>query len=197
VQLDPVRKGDIVDVVAPASKCTPLELRRAIQEIKALGLKPRVPKNLFGKSELFSNSDDVRLKHLKDAIYARDSKLIWCVRGGYGAIRLMPQIEKWPRPKQAKIFLGFSDITTLHAHFNKRWKWPTLHGPLMDRLGRDAMSAGEKRALVGMIFGRRHGRIQRPEAAQRRRPQKARDQSAGQRRQLRGLAIVARHAVGV
>jgi muramoyltetrapeptide carboxypeptidase len=154
VQLDPVRKGDIVDVVAPASKCTPLELRRAIQEIKALGLKPRVPKNLFGKSELFSNSDDVRLKHLKDAIYARDSKLIWCVRGGYGAIRLMPQIEKWPRPKQAKIFLGFSDITTLHAHFNKRWKWPTLHGPLMDRLGRDAMSAGEKRALVGMIFGR-------------------------------------------
>lgn len=153
MQLDPVHKGDIVDVVAPASKCTNDELKKAIKAIKALGLRPRVPKNLFGRSELFSNSDEVRLKHLKDALYAKDSKLIWCVRGGYGAIRLMPQIEKWPRPSRAKIFLGFSDMTTLHAHFNRKWKWPTLHGPLMDRLGRDAMSAGEKRALISILFG--------------------------------------------
>lgn len=154
VKLKPIVKGDIVDVVAPASKCTRKELKRAIASIRALGLKPRIPKDLFGRSELFSNSDAVRLKHLKAAVSAKDSSMIWCVRGGYGAIRLMPAVEKWPRPKQTKIFLGFSDITTLHSHFNRKWNWPTLHGPLMDRLGRDAMSAGEKRELLNMLFGR-------------------------------------------
>lgn len=152
--MKPVRRGDIVDVVAPASKCTRDELKKAVANIRALGLKPRVPKDLFGRSELFSNSDSIRLKHLKAAVQAKDSRLIWCVRGGYGAIRLMPEVQKWARPKQTKIFLGFSDITTLHSHFNQKWNWPTLHGPLMDRLGRDAMSAGEKRELLNMLFGR-------------------------------------------
>lgn len=151
--LEPVRHGDIVDVVAPASRCTDQELKAALRALRDLGLVPRVPRGLFAKSLLFSNSDEVRLRQLKAAVYARDSKLIWCVRGGYGALRLMPSIAKWKRPARAKIFIGYSDITTLHTHFNQAWKWPTLHGPLLDRLGRGAMSVKEKKELFGMIFG--------------------------------------------
>ena len=154
MRLKPLEPGDIVDVIAPAWKCRPIELRRGIQAIKSLGLRPRVPKNLFGKSPMFANTDEFRIAHLKKVIYARDSKMIWCVRGGYGAVRMMPSIEKWPRPKLAKIFLGYSDITTLHCHLNQKWKWPTLHGPLLDRLGRDALTPREKRELLGMLFGR-------------------------------------------
>lgn len=153
MQLEPMRQGDIVDIVAPASQCTRAELNSAVQALKKLGLRPRVPKNIFSKSLLFSNTDEVRLKQLKKAVYARDSKMIWCARGGYGALRLMEEIAKWPKPKQPKIFLGYSDITTLHAHLNQKWGWPTYHGPLLDRLGRGAMSAGEKKQLLGMIFG--------------------------------------------
>jgi len=154
VLLEPVRQGDIVDVVAPASRCTNQELKSAVRSLIELGLRPRVPRRLFAKSLLFSNTDEQRLKQLHKAIYAPDSSLIWCVRGGYGAIRLMEEVRRWPRPKTAKIFLGYSDITTLHAHFNQKWGWPTLHGPLLDRLGRDAMSVGERRQLLGMLFGK-------------------------------------------
>lgn len=152
--LEPVRQGDIVDVIAPASRCSPEELRGGVQALKAIGLKPRVRKNLFGKTLLFANTDEVRLAQLREAIYAEDSSLIWCVRGGYGCIRLMDEIRRWRKPKNAKILLGYSDITTLHTYFNQKWSWPTLHGPLLDRLGRGAMSAGEKRQLLGMLFGR-------------------------------------------
>ncbi len=151
--LEPMRQGDIVDIVAPASQCTKQELRSAIKALKDLGLVPRVPKNIFAESLLFSNTDEVRLKHLRKALYASDSKMIWCARGGYGALRLMSEIEKWKKPSRAKIFLGYSDITTLHAHLNQKWNWPTYHGPLFDRLGRGAMSPGEKRQLLGLIFG--------------------------------------------
>lgn len=152
----PLKPGDIVDVVAPASRCSEQELKAGVSFIKSLGLVPRVPKNLFGprKLPLFANSDQERLKQLKKALYAPDSKMIWCVRGGYGSLRLMPDVRRWKKPRRPKIFLGYSDITTLHAHFNQAWDWPTVHGPMVERAGSGRMSAGEKRALVSLIFGR-------------------------------------------
>jgi len=155
VKAKPLQPGDIVDVVAPASRCSPSELRAGVRFIESLGLVPRVPKNLFGrKMPLFSNNDRERLQQLKKAVYARDSKMIWCVRGGYGSLRLMPAVRKWKKPRRPKIFLGYSDITTLHAHFNQAWSWPTVHGPMVERAGSGRMSAGEKRALLSLIFGR-------------------------------------------
>lgn len=153
MQLEALQPGDIVDVVAPASQCSKAELNSGLKQLRDWGLIPRVPKNLFAKSLLFSNSDEERLKQLKKAIYATDSKMIWCVRGGYGAIRLMSDIERWSKPKRAKILLGYSDITTLHVHCNQTWKWPTIHGPLLDRVGRGDMSKGEERELLKMLFG--------------------------------------------
>lgn len=151
----PLQPGDIVDVVAPASRCSEQELEAGVNFIKSLGLVPRVPKNLFGrKIPLFSNSDRERLEQLKKAVYAQDSKMIWCVRGGYGSLRLMPEVRRWKKPRHAKIFLGYSDITTLHAHFNQEWSWPTVHGPMLERAGSGRMAPGEKRALLNMIFGK-------------------------------------------
>ncbi len=150
-----LQPGDIVDVVAPASRCTPAELKAGIRFIKSLGLVPRVPSDLFGgKMPLFANTDRARLRQLKAALYARDSKMIWCVRGGYGSLRLMPEVRNWKRPVRSKIFLGYSDITTLHAHLNQAWKWPTIHGPMVERAGSGRMSVGEKRALISLLFGR-------------------------------------------
>src|SRR5690348_1463591 len=119
MRLQPIEPGAIVDIVAPASKCSNQELRRAIKALREMGLSPRAPKDLFARSVLFSNSDEQRLAQFKRAIYARDSRLIWCVRGGYGAIRLMPQIHRWPKPRLAKILLGYSDITSLHVYLNQ------------------------------------------------------------------------------
>lgn len=156
MQFSALKPGDIVDVVAPASKCSVAELNAGLRHIKKLGLIPRVPAGIFGKSVLFSNSDKKRLEQFKRAVYARDSKMIWCVRGGYGAIRLMPEILKWKKPATGKIFLGYSDVSTLHQHFNQKWKWPTLHGPLIDRFGRETTPAKEIRELTAILFGRKN-----------------------------------------
>jgi muramoyltetrapeptide carboxypeptidase len=155
VKAKPLQPGDIVDVVAPASRCSPQELKAGVAFLKSLGLRPRVPHNLFDrKSVLFANTDEQRLSQLKKAVYAPDSKMIWCIRGGYGCLRLMPSVRRWKKPARPKIFLGYSDITTLHAHFNQAWKWPTVHGPMLERAGSGRMSAGEKRALLALLFGR-------------------------------------------
>ncbi|MGE4132960.1 MAG: LD-carboxypeptidase [Bdellovibrionales bacterium] len=154
MRISPVKKGDIVDVVAPASACSRAELQAGIRFLKSLGLRPRVPHDIFGKAPVVANTDAIRLKHLKRAIYAKDSSIIWCIRGGYGALRLMPEIRQWKKPKRGKIFLGYSDMTSLHAHFNLKWNWPTLHGTLLCRAGSGRMSAAERRTLLNLIFGK-------------------------------------------
>lgn len=156
MKLEPLRQGDVIDVVAPASRCPDQEVESAVRGLREMGFKPRVPHDLFGKfgsSDLFANTDEKRAAVLRRALNAPDSKVVWCVRGGYGALRLMPQIEKWTKPKRAKILLGYSDITTLHAHVNKRWGWPSFHGPLLDRFGRGAMLPEEKAQLFALLSG--------------------------------------------
>lgn len=150
----PLREGDTVDLVAPGFSCTTDELRDALRFLANWGLEPRMPRKLFGRDVLCSNDDKSRLKHLKEALYAEDSRAIWCVRGGYGSIRLIPELMKMKKPKgPPKLFIGLSDITSLHVFLNQEWGWPTVHGPLLDRLGKGTAKAQFVRELRRFVFG--------------------------------------------
>ena len=150
----PLQEGDIVDVVAPASHCTREGLNGGIRFLKSWGLVPRVPKNLFARDVICANTDEQRLAQLKRALYSEDSVAIWCVRGGYGANRLVPELAKLKKPKgPPKLFIGFSDITTLHVFLNEKWGWPTIHGPMLDRIGRGHISQAQLKDLHRIFFG--------------------------------------------
>lgn len=150
----PLAPGDVVDIVAPAWACSKAELRGAVAFVKSLGLIPRYDQKIFGNSPLFAQTDAERLRQLSRALTAKDSRAVWCVRGGYGAIRLLPALQRLKAPKVAKLFIGYSDITTLHQFLGQQWHWPTVHGPLLDRFGRGDNQPRETRDLVNLIFGR-------------------------------------------
>lgn len=150
----PLKEGDTVDLVAPGFACKPEEVRGALHFLASWGLEPRIPKKIFGRDVLCSHNDETRLKHLKDALTASDSKAVWCLRGGYGSIRLVPELAKLKRPLgPPKLFVGLSDITTLHIFLNQKWGWPTVHGPLLDRLGKGAAKPQYERELKKFVFG--------------------------------------------
>ncbi len=149
----PLSKGDIVEIVAPASQCSVSELHSAIASVEAMGLEPRMPKNIFTDDHaFFSNTDQNRFQFLKQALLRRDSKVVWCLRGGYGSIRLLPLLAKVKKPKTPKLVIGLSDISTLHNFLVQNWKWPTIHGPM---LGTFAQRSEEERGeILDLIFGR-------------------------------------------
>ena len=78
---------------------------------------------------------------------------MWCIRGGYGAIRLVGPLLRLKPPRRRKLFIGYSDATTLHYLLNQHWKWPSLHGPLLDRLGSGTVRADELEELQAALFG--------------------------------------------
>lgn len=146
--------GDIVDVVAPASRSPKPLARQAPRAVRSLGLKARIPKTLFDQSSpFFAAADKVRAQNLIRALKSPDSKLIWCTRGGYGCARLLPYLEKINPPAQAKLLLGYSDITALHVFLRDKWGWPTLHGPVLDRLASGKLPAEDSLQLNNILFG--------------------------------------------
>ncbi len=78
-----------------------------------------------------ANSDQVRLESLKEAIYSDDCDIIWALKGGYGAARLIKNLIKLNKPLKNKVFIGYSDITALHLFFSQNWHWHTIHGMLI------------------------------------------------------------------
>lgn len=149
-----LEEGSIVDIIAPASACEMSELKSAVKFVKSLGLRPRVSAKIFhGKTPILAATDEERFGQLKAALLAKDSQAIWCIRGGYGSIRLLPELAKIKRPKKPKLFLGYSDITTLHIFLNQVWKWPTIHSPMVGRFGRGDATKQELKEVKSILFG--------------------------------------------
>ncbi len=146
-------RGDVVDVIAPGFRCTPEQLAGGIEFLRRQGLVPRVPPDLFGEDLLCANSDARRFAQLRTALYARDSRAVWCVRGGYGAIRIIERLQALKPPSRPKLLIGYSDATTLHQLLNLFWGWPSLHGPLLDRLGSVDIREEERAELHAVLFG--------------------------------------------
>jgi muramoyltetrapeptide carboxypeptidase len=146
--------GDVVDVVAPGFRCTTEQLENGIAFLTRSGLVPRVPADLFGPDLLCANADAQRFAQLRKALFARDSRAVWCVRGGYGAIRIVQRLQALKPPRTPKLLIGYSDVTTLHQLLNLQWGWPSLHGPFLDRLGGHNVREEDRAELDAVLFGR-------------------------------------------
>ena len=122
--------GSRVALVSPAG---PLrderDLERAIENTRSLGWEPVVGKHVLDQEGYLAGTDEHRLADLNR--FAGDSSIdaIWCVRGGYGAMRLLDglDIDAWRIRPMALI--GYSDITALHAALVAGAGLVTYHGP--------------------------------------------------------------------
>lgn len=146
--------GDVVDIIAPASAAPVDKTEAGIRWLKLQGLVPRYSERMVDPDVFFAAPLHEQWEQLEKALYS-DSKVIWCLRGGYGSMRLVPLLEKIIIPPKPKLLIGFSDITALHLYFNQKWNWPTLHGRTISQLHPDWEMGEEQAQLVDLLFGRR------------------------------------------
>lgn len=152
-----LQKGDIIDAVSPGYASTPEDIKGSCQFLLRWGFTPRIPKDLIKPHFLHANEDEARFLFLKEAIEAADSKAIWCLRGGYGSNRLLPMLQKLKKPKKPKLIIGLSDVTSLHTFFNQEWKWPTLHAPILDRMGKGVTLRRHEKEFYDLLLGKSPG----------------------------------------
>lgn len=129
----------IVDIVGISSKSTMEIVEKAVDFLKSQNFIPRYSSNIIGDDLLCINNDEMRKQNLIQAIMAEDSDVIWCLRGGYGAARVIPSLANIT-PKKQKLFIGFSDLTPIHIYMHQNWGWKTLHGEMLSGIVREKAS---------------------------------------------------------
>jgi muramoyltetrapeptide carboxypeptidase len=145
--------GDTVDIIAPSSKCAVDTIPKVAKLLTSWGLKPHISEDILGDDLLCANSDEMRFHLLKESLLNKNSKAIWCLRGGYGSARLIPMLETIVPPPQQKMFIGFSDTTALHIFFQQKWGWQTVHGSTANQTANHLIDDTSIQKLKDLILG--------------------------------------------
>lgn len=144
------RRGARVALVAPAG---PLrgqrDLDHAVANVRALGWEPVIGEHALDCAGYFAGSDEARLADFNRAAADESVDMIWCIRGGYGAMRLLDGIDYASLRARPRPLVGFSDITALHAAIGPRAELVTFHGPTARGELTDFSRRSLERALAG------------------------------------------------
>ncbi len=152
----PLEPNDLIEIIAPGSGAPMENLIKGAEVLRSWGLRVQYDSNILNPELYLANNDQYRFESFKKALLNPEVKALWCLRGGYGAIRLAPYIQKMSVPKKKKLLIGFSDVTSLHAILNTKWKWPSLHASLIDRLASGKLSEENLRDLKSSVFNLDH-----------------------------------------
>lgn len=126
-----LQPGDLVQIVAPASNLKPEYLTRGVAELTHLGFRVKYDPAILEKDRYTAGTDERRRRELMDALTDAEVKAVWAARGGYGVMRLLGMLDEEQLRTQAKIFIGYSDMTALHLYLYRRFGWVTFHGPMV------------------------------------------------------------------
>jgi muramoyltetrapeptide carboxypeptidase len=110
-----LRKGDTVGIVAPSSYLLKAELEPGIELIRSWGLKVKTGKHVYRRINSFAGTDDQRAADFQAMLDDPGIKAIICARGGYGAVRIIRQLNFDRFLHNPKLIAGCSDITVLHG----------------------------------------------------------------------------------
>lgn len=125
-----LEKGATIGIVAPASCSSKEKVLEAKKNIEEMGFNVVLGQSTLKKWHSFSDTDENRAKDINEFFKNPSIDAIMCMRGGYGSNRLVEYLDLEVIRNNPKIFIGYSDITTLHMIFNEKLGLITFHGPM-------------------------------------------------------------------
>ena len=133
--------GALVAVIAPAGPAAADQVDLVTPLIEAQGWQARLYPSCRQADRYLAGSDAQRLADLHAAFEDPQVRAVICLRGGYGCGRLLERVDATLMRQHDKPFVGYSDITALHA-LRQHLGLMGLHGPMLAsdlvRPGREA-----------------------------------------------------------
>lgn len=124
-------RGSRVALVAPAGPLLERDdLTRAEALCRALDYEPVVGSNAGNKYGYLAGTDDQRLTDLNAALNDAAIDGVWCLRGGYGATRIIDRVDFEALARRPKPLIGYSDITALLNAAVRLANVVSFHGPV-------------------------------------------------------------------
>jgi muramoyltetrapeptide carboxypeptidase len=146
-----------VGIIAPSSVTGQVELDFGLEQLRGDGFDVVRHAQCARQHFTFAGTDEDRAAAIWEMATDSSIEMLWCARGGYGAARLLPILERLTKEHGAppkKLLVGYSDITVLHQFVHRRWGWSTLHA-VMPAADLGAIRPEEWRATVELVKRKR------------------------------------------
>ena len=128
----PVLPGATIGVIAPASAPRAADdLVRGIDRLRDLGFDVVLGRERFEPHGYLAGDDQTRLDELNSMLRREDIDAIFCVRGGYGSLRLLPGIDYEAGLPEPRLIVGYSDVTAIHLARYRMTGTPSLAGAMV------------------------------------------------------------------
>jgi muramoyltetrapeptide carboxypeptidase len=125
-----LRPGDTIGIVAPASNIKQADLEAGCAALERAGYRPFYFDSILEQDLYFAGSAERRARELEAMFARQEVRAIVCARGGYGSNYLLKTLDFKKIRKHPKIFVGYSDLTTLLTYFGDAGNLVVFHGPM-------------------------------------------------------------------
>jgi muramoyltetrapeptide carboxypeptidase len=127
------KPGARVAVVSPASPFSREEFDRGVDELRRLGYEPTYDDDVFARSGTYlSGTPEVRAAAFSRAWSDPSIAALIAVRGGYGSVQVLPLLDRALIRRTPKLFIGYSDNTSLLSWLTCHCGITALHGPMLE-----------------------------------------------------------------
>jgi muramoyltetrapeptide carboxypeptidase len=127
---EPLKRGGTVALVAPASTPSPEQVSGAVRYLENAGFRVLVANSSSAQHYYTAGPAADRAEELQTLIENPAVDALFCVRGGFGTVELLPLLDFQLFSEYPKLLAGFSDITILQSALFTKAGLPTLSGAL-------------------------------------------------------------------
>ena len=132
-----LRRGDTIGLFCPAGPVRDVQrLRAGIKLIEDLGFMVKLRGPVEPQEGYLADTDSQRAEHLHGLWRDDEVKAILAIRGGFGCLRMVEQLDWELFRRHPKFLAGFSDVTVLLNTLLYRAGLVTIHGPVATTLAR-------------------------------------------------------------
>jgi len=146
-----LQPGDTVALIAPAGPPAPAKIDAALEGIRRFGFVPRLGNAARERRGYFAGSDEARAADIMAAVRDPGVRGIFCLRGGYGSARTLSRLDFKEIRREAKLLVGFSDVTALQLAMLKSAGLVTFQGPMAVALAEAGTPEAARQALLRAI----------------------------------------------
>lgn len=126
-----LKKGDTIGLVATSSHVGNIEkIGKCEKALNELGFNVVAGESCYLQYGYLSGSDDIRAGDVNRMFEDKSINGVFCIRGGYGASRILDKLDYDMIKNNPKVFTGYSDITAIHIALNQLCRLVTFHGPM-------------------------------------------------------------------
>jgi muramoyltetrapeptide carboxypeptidase len=125
-----LKPGASIGVIAPSGALKRSGYEKLIENFQTLGYQIIHTDNLRVQNGFLAGTDAQKIEDLHHMYETQEVSAILCARGGYGATRLLEQLDYSLIRAHCKPLIGYSDITALHLAIYKKCGVVGFHGPV-------------------------------------------------------------------